>query len=204
MGENGKARPRAVLVWRDHWSCAMFRAELLERGWESGCARSLGIALLRLRGEAHPRPIDVVLVDQATLSERERSAMGALIALKGQAEFVLLGRRVAQPQVAPWDYVVDRPISIGALADLVASSAFRPRKSADRDHFELTRFTVRLGAPWPSIWCKRCGLSRHHQAPRSEEERERVRVYLMNFVLEHASCRIRSRAHAPTQPSSRV
>jgi hypothetical protein len=170
--------PSALIVMPEHWTAALLKAELLERGWDAACAPSMAEGLVLAAG----RKISVALVDQAALSSRDPRLLAWAVAHEGMRLVLLTGAMTEQAR-GPWQRVLRRPLSLGAIADALASSASAPSPRVE------TGFSVRLDKPWPAIACAHCGRSRHYEMPRGEGEMRAVEADLPAFVVEHARCK---------------
>jgi hypothetical protein len=173
----------AVLVLEDHWTCALLRAELLERARDSECSPSLRLALLRRREAPN-----VIVVDQRLLSAPECAALEALAAMDDETRIVLLGGGVESP-LGPWDRILRRPIRAAELLSILESALdgtlprLRPRRIPEG-------VALRRSAPWPMIRCDGCDTTRNYEAPRVPHEMALVAGDAAMFVLEHGRCRI--------------
>ncbi len=170
-------KPAALIVMVEHWTAALLRAELLERGWDAACAPSMAEALLIGAG----RGVSVVLIEDATLTARDPRLLAWAAAHEGM-RLVLLTGAVTEEAREPWQRILHRPLSLGAIARALRGVASEPPSSAE------SGFSVRLGKPWPAIACTRCGKSRNYPMPRAANEERAVQADLPSFVLEHAGC----------------
>src|SRR4051794_36960825 len=59
-----------LLAFRDHWTGALLRAELIERGQAAGCVVNLGAALLSSVRQSQRR-VAVVLAEREAITERD-------------------------------------------------------------------------------------------------------------------------------------
>jgi hypothetical protein len=185
--------PGVLVALGDEWTCGVLRTELIERGHEVTCVTRIASALLMMDVEP-TRPVCAVVVEQATLSERDRVVLEWFRALEAAPPIVLVtGAAALKPVEGPWDRVLREPMTMDAIADVVGHitrgdiepnrATRRPGECAPLRGFELT-----LGPPWPRIRCPRCSARRHCEMPRSPSERELVRAALVKFGVQHESC----------------
>lgn len=174
--------PRIVVALADRWACVVLCAELRERGHVAGCADRLAAALL-LPDPRQAGPVRAVLADRESLRDRDVAVLRWLRALGHGPAVILLTAADAPDVPGPWDRGLRRPVTIGAIADVleesVRSTVLTP-PDAHPDSMDL-----RLGPPWPSARCAPCGASRHCAPPRGAVELDQVRIALAQFAVEH-------------------
>ena len=123
------AEPVVWIIERDHWVRATLRAELIERGFDAVGFESPhdAVAALAIPAEGHPVVVVVDLASQQT----EPSALAAF--LRAGSRLVGCGSSVklsgAEAGDITWSAMLRRPVSLGTIADVVASqvdAAVRP------------------------------------------------------------------------------
>ncbi|HXX66566.1 MAG TPA: hypothetical protein VEK07_05270 [Polyangiaceae bacterium] len=182
MNDELVIEPRIVVSLGDRWAGVLLCAELRERGRVAAYAARLAAALL-LPDPWEVGPVRAVLVDRESLHDRDVSTLRWFRASgEGPAALLLAAADVPVPG-GPWDRVLRRPLTIGALADAIEPWVSSP-SSAPPD-VRPSGVDLRLGLPWPAAFSARSGHSRHAEAPRNAGERERARVAMVQFALEH-------------------
>ena len=115
------------LIWiidAEHWPRALLRAELLERGFDAVGFETIEDALA-----ADPSRFPGVIVLEARNQELTAARVAKLFDLR--VPLLLLGGAIElnEPWLRdfPWTAIVQRPVSLGAIADRVAGvRASRP------------------------------------------------------------------------------
>jgi hypothetical protein len=108
------------VVGADHWPRAYLRAELIERGWDAVGFVALRDCLSRLIAAPLPRPRAIV-VDLAGEDADDR--LLAAVFRKGIPMIAVAGAEQASSsrlRRLPWAVFLRRPVTIGAIADVVA------------------------------------------------------------------------------------
>jgi hypothetical protein len=179
---------RVLIIVPDHWTRVLLRAELLEHSFDTVGASSIKAAL-NLTTADERGPIRVVLLDEGALSTGDETLLESLVTRYENAPIVLLASAFSEPRVGPFRRIVRRPTSIQALVNLVhelwgeTSPSFVRKSSAASN-----AFITRSSQPWPAIWCRICGQSRHGETVRHEQERQRVNTDFRKFMREHLTC----------------
>ncbi len=188
LNQTERSRPltrpagRVLLVIPDSSVRVLMRAELIERGHDAVGAVTLADALACPTVDPGRGQVWLVLVDQAALEEAKPSAAEQLPLRFPEASVVLLASRSSERPRGPWTQVIERPVSIGEVASFVD----RARKVFVAQH-PSEEFELRMGPPWPAVFCSRCGASRHSNPPSDDAELYRVRVDLDQFIEQHTS-----------------
>ena len=191
-----------LLAFHDHWTCALLRAELLERGVAAVCLRAVAAALLPASPVSLAAPLVVVAeqaspAERAVLGGRDGEALAWLRALGVLRAAVLVTSADADVIDDAWDRVMRRPIVLGDIADVAkklagagASSPGHRRRGRVRSQTPtVAGFEIRIGPPWPAVRCTRCSASRQCEAARTESALGEVRANIATFGLAHAGCR---------------
>jgi hypothetical protein len=160
--------PYAALVLPEHWSCALLRALIVERGWNATCAPTLRAALF---GAA--RAPKVVLLDLDALTDGDRAVLRALARAEVRPRLLLLAHALTQALPPGRWAVLRKPIGVDAIADAVAKFEGEPDASVRSE-------------PWPRASSDTCGVTRHYEPPRTGQEEDAVRADMVRFVVEHA------------------
>ena len=181
-----------VFVFEEHWTAALLRAQLLERGVEGVALPRLSIALVALGGEAFGGSF-VAVAQHSTLTDRDEATLAALRAMGAIAGTVLVASALIDGTGGRWDKVLPLPIAFGKVAEAVDELLKAPQ--AEDEGAETKRamdatdagFELRLGAPWPMLRCRRCGSSRHVDVPRTRASLGALRQSFAAFWVEHAA-----------------
>jgi len=183
LGRSAGPQRAALLAFGEHWTCAVVRAELIERGVNGRCAPAVSVGLLL--GDFDGLP-DLLVVENETLSEHDRLVLDVFGSLGALGATVLV-TDASSPVRGRWDRVLRRPIAVGGVADgveeVLRASSRAPAVSTEPASIEGSE--VRLGAPWPMIRCTRCSSSRHCELPQLPQQHARARTELAKFALEH-------------------
>jgi hypothetical protein len=115
----GEAPARVWVIGSDHWPRAFLRAELIERGFDALGFERIEDALFELAMRSGPRPrLVVVDVHGARPAEKLMAALFRLgvpvVAVAGAT-----GAADDHPGGRPWAALLRRPVTIGAIADVV-------------------------------------------------------------------------------------
>jgi hypothetical protein len=170
----------------DRSARALFRAELMERGHDVIGAVSVADALSYPARDPERGPVCLVVVDQLGLSLAGEPSVAQVARRFTNARIVLLASRMLERPSGPWTQVIERPASVGELADWIE----RARAEQDVRRAQLERghaqwIERRMGSPWPSIFCRLCGASRHYESPLEGSELEQLRADMDNFLRLH-------------------
>jgi hypothetical protein len=174
---------------KDRWTCVLLCAELRERGYLARCTQRLAVLLLlsdSQRGFSDPSwvgPVHAVLADRDALRAVDILTLTWLRAAFDLPAVALLDAADAGTFAGPWDRVLRRPLTLGAVADGL-EELVRGRRATQRD-VRVGGIDLRLDSPWPAARCLPCGSERHCESPRNAIERERVRTALAAFAVEH-------------------
>ena len=124
--ENGKAEsiadPRIAVALDDHWACALVCAELREDACDASCVDRVAPVLL-LSEAAEAGSIRAVVLEREHLRERDVAALKWSRAIDGEPAVLLLAAAGAELPSGPWDLVMRRPVTLGALLTLVMAAA---------------------------------------------------------------------------------
>jgi hypothetical protein len=193
--------PWIALILEEFWTCALLRAELLERGRSAACVGRLGVLLVASRPAPMNAPM-VIVADESALSGRDRGALRWMRAVGAPMRTVVIAHATVDVE-GPWDRVVRRPISLGDVATIVNGMAHelrstpRPVRETEQigprasstgtlSAFEpIAGLELRMGPPWPMIRCPSCNASRHCKTPGTPGEIREVQEALVNFALVH-------------------
>jgi hypothetical protein len=178
-----ESEPRVLVAFADQWASVLLCAELRERGYCAACVASLSAELLL--PEPGLGPVRVTLADRERCRKNDVTTLQYFRAFGEGPACLLLIAADAEIIAGPWDEVLRRPLTIGALADAVERLAGTTAPSACEPPLFRWIF-LRPGDPWPAAQCTHCGRSRHCQPSPGADERETVRVELVKFALEHA------------------
>lgn len=182
--------PRIIVSLGDRWAGVLLCAELRERGRVAAYADGLAAALL-LPDPWEVSPVRVVLVDRESLRDRDLATLRWFRASGEGPAAILLTAADGPLPAGPWDRMLRRPVTIGALADAVEHSlkdAVEHSLKSDATvppEVHPDGIDLRLGWPWPCARCACCGGSRHGEPPRNATDREQTRIALVQFALEH-------------------
>lgn len=174
-----------IVLVVDDYTCVTLGAELLERGRDFACYSTVATMVVSVDAGSLGVPF-VLVVDQITLSERDRMLLAGLHATGPLAASVLLASGLVDAS-RPWDRIVHRPIASRELADILDEvlRSSRQERSRHAGQADLPGFELRMGRPWPIIRCSWCGGSRHCETPRTTREGGLVRQEVMKFLLAH-------------------
>jgi hypothetical protein len=120
--------PRILLVMSDHWTRALLRAELIERGYDVVGAPDLVTALLCRPVERDRGPVRGILIDQEVLVEPAVRLLDLLVSRHRNPPVLLLASAVLRAPSGPWKRVLHKPAAIGKIASAVEETV--PRVSA--------------------------------------------------------------------------
>jgi hypothetical protein len=114
-----EAPARVWIVGADHWPRAYLRAELIERGYDAVGFEDVADALFELARGPAPRP-RLVVVDLHEPSPAE-TLVAALFRLGVPVVGVAGATGTAADHAGgrPWAALLRRPVTIGAIADVV-------------------------------------------------------------------------------------
>jgi hypothetical protein len=126
--------------------------------------------------------VGVTFADRAQLGDRDVAILQHLRAVGRGPRVGILVAADADIAAGPWDFILRRPQRMERIVEAVARLA---RLLPPRTEPSCSGLALRLGPPWPSAHCRGCGASRHCAPPRNRGERERARVALVQFALEH-------------------
>jgi hypothetical protein len=176
-----ETEPRILVDLCDPWSGTLLCAELRERGYLAGRVERLAAAIL-VPSLEQVGLVRTVVGDGEALGALDTSTLQWLRRIgNGPAVAILVAAGAPTPE-GPWDRVLRRPLTIGAVADTVEELV---RAAPPARDWRFPGIDVRLDAPWPSVRCLHCNRSRHCEPPRNDVERELVRVAFVKFALEH-------------------
>jgi len=178
------ARPHFVLLFRDRWTSALLRAELIEMGEDAVCASALGELLVTPNPTVTSTPC-VVVAEQEAVSPHDGIVLEWLRAVGAVTVAVLITRARAERPSRAWDPVLQRPIVVGDLCGLLGELSGTGRRKPPRSQPLRHGFRLRLGRPWPMAECQVCRASRHCERPRTLDARAAVRRALVLFGLAH-------------------
>jgi hypothetical protein len=116
---HGSPAPRGLLVMPDQWPRALLRSALREVGYDAVGTRTPASAL-RVRA-SDPRPMGLIVVDQAALASGEDAALARLLARHDNPPTILVARATASTPAGAWQRVLRRPLSVADLAAAVES-----------------------------------------------------------------------------------
>lgn len=129
--------PRILLVMPDHWTRALLRAELIERGYDVVGAPDLASALLSRPVEKDRGPVRAILIDQDALVEPANRLLDLFVSRYRNPALLLLARAQLDTPPGPWQRIVRRPALIGEIASAVeetlpvAKQASAPQTQSD-------------------------------------------------------------------------
>jgi hypothetical protein len=115
--------PRIWIIGADHWPRAYLRAELIDRGYDAVGFEAIADALVEL-ARAPARAPRLVVVD--LLATTDDDALLASLLRAGAPVVAIAGATAAEEERRrrhPWAAFLRRPVTIGGVADLVASLA---------------------------------------------------------------------------------
>ena len=127
-GRTQSRPPRILLVISDHWTRALLRAELIERGYDVVGAPDLLTALLSRPVERDRGPVRAILIDQETLVEPAVRLLDLLVSRHRDPPVLLLASALLGELPGPWKRVLHKPAAIGEIASAVEETV--PRVSA--------------------------------------------------------------------------
>jgi hypothetical protein len=189
-----------LFVFEEHWTGALLRAQLLERGVEGVALPRLSIALVALSGELFGGAL-LAVAQHSTLTDRDEATLEALRAMGALAGTVLASSSVVELVRGRWDRVLRQPIAFGKVAQAVeellrarAQSGVedvdeKDRAAAENERAALAKeagFELRVGPPWPMLRCLRCGATRHSDVPQTRAALGALRQAFAAFWVEHA------------------
>jgi serine/threonine protein phosphatase PrpC len=128
LGGTQSRPPRILLVMSDHWTRALLRAELIERGYDVVGAPDLLTALLCRPVERDRGPVRAILIDQEVLVEPAVRLLDLLVSRHRNATVLLLASTLLAAPSGPWKRVLHKPATIGGIASAVEETV--PRVSA--------------------------------------------------------------------------
>lgn len=108
--------PRILLVLSEHWTRALLRAELLERGYDAIGAPDLITALLYRPVERERGPVRAILIDQEIVSQRASRLLELLISRHRNPPVLLLASALLSAPSGPWERVLHKPAALGEIA----------------------------------------------------------------------------------------
>jgi hypothetical protein len=111
--------PRVLLVMPDQWHRALLRAQLREAGYDAVGAPDLVSSLIYPAEEPDRGPVGLVIVDQQATIGTEDTDLVRLMERHGQAASVLIAPAGLPPLAGNWQRVVNRPVTIGDIVQLV-------------------------------------------------------------------------------------
>jgi serine/threonine protein phosphatase PrpC len=127
-GQAQSRTPRILLVMSDHWTRALLRAELIERGYDVVGAPDLVTALLCRPVERDRGPVRGILIDQEVLVEPAARLLDLLVSRHRNPAVLLLASAVLRAPSGPWKRVLHKPAAIGEIASAIEETV--PRVSA--------------------------------------------------------------------------
>ena len=128
QAQSGTPPPRILLVMSDHWTRALLRAELIERGYDVVGAPDLVTALLCRPVERDRGPVRGILIDQEVLVEPAVRLLDLLVSRHRNPPVLLLASPLLTSPSGPWKRVLYKPAAIGEIASAVEEAV--PRVSA--------------------------------------------------------------------------
>lgn len=118
-GECSSGAFRILVVSPRQWTRALLIAELDEAGYDAIGAASV-LTALRYRGESPERgPVKLVLLEDRALDAEGRALLGDLRQRHPAAKWVILTAAGSAAPTGQWDLVIQRPIAIRELVQLV-------------------------------------------------------------------------------------
>jgi hypothetical protein len=116
--EVGVPEPVVWIVDSEHWQRACLRAELIERGYDAVGFETIRDALTSLAaGSPRPQVVIIDLKGQDVGAGQPSIFVPQGVALVGIAGAIEIAQRHVHE--LPWSSLLRRPISLGAVADVV-------------------------------------------------------------------------------------
>lgn len=118
--------PRVLIVMPEQWTRALIRAALREEGYDAVGSRGVREAF-RVRPDDPERgPVRILIIDHDALSPSVHALVPSLEARLGGPETILIRRATRSVPNGNWRRVLQRPVSVGAVVDLVRELAPLP------------------------------------------------------------------------------